>query len=93
MRLQPLASREWVHHHILEAPLQGVELLKRAWLGVNIHWPNQTPLFFRERIFSFLMGSLLLTPFINQITWIAWQVFGHPTPFFDDYYLETKMEQ
>lgn len=84
MRICPI-DREWIHTYLLAPYLQGVEMMNRAWSGVNFYSLTLPSLSLKERVISWLTGVVLLLPLINCIIWIAWQTFGKPVILFTSY--------
>jgi hypothetical protein len=75
----------------LEAPLQGVELVKRAWHGIDFHSFQRPSLSIHDRVSSFLTGILLLIPVVNTVIWIAWKTFGNPKLLIDPFTPEIEV--
>jgi hypothetical protein len=80
----------WIHEHIFEPPLEGIERINLAWAGKNIHSLNQTLLTLKERVIAFLIGFALMIPLIGKIIWMAWQTFGKPQHLSDPFNPESE---
>jgi len=78
-------SPQWVHSFVIEPYLEGCERVNRAWQGVDFHSLTRAPLFFKERIWEWLKGTLLLTPIVGGLFWLLWQTFGSPSKWSDPY--------
>jgi hypothetical protein len=88
MKICPI-SPEWIHNHLVEPYLQGVELVNQAWKGETRSLLPQ-PLSLAERVICWIQGTFLLLPFVNTIIWLAWQTFGTPEKLADPYYPEKE---
>ncbi len=87
MRITPV-DREWIHTHVLEPYLQGCELMKMAWEGVDKSLkPNYLTL--SKRAICWLQGASLMIPVVNTIIWLTWQALGPPEKLFDPFCPET----
>lgn len=75
----------YFHNHFMEPYLQGCEMVTRAWKGIDFHSLTKAPLSLKERVISWIVGTLLLIPIINTIIWFAWKMLGNPTIYFDPY--------
>jgi hypothetical protein len=81
---------KWIHEHVFEPPLEGIERINLAWAGKNIHSLNQTLLTLKERVVFFLVGVALIIPLIGKIIWMAWQTFGKPQRLSDPFIPELE---
>lgn len=78
----PLRSeylKEWLHDHVVRPHQEGIERLKRAWSGIDIHCILQRKLSLKERFISLITGvALTFLPFFNFAIWKGWETFGNP---------------
>ncbi len=91
MKICPV-SPQCLHTYLLEPFLEGVERVNLAWQGVRFHQVAAVPpkIDLKERLILLVVGAVLLLPFINNVVWAFWQVFGTPEKLSDPYVPETK---
>lgn len=93
MRITPI-NEAWVYNHVLRPYLHGAAMVNLAWKHMFSNNPNPENNFRWHKIAVYLIvGCALSVPFINNIVWVAWNRFGHPTRLTNPYSPERAVTQ
>ncbi len=84
MRICP-GTPQIIHRHFLVPFLEGIARINLAWQGVDFRPMDPLSIRWSDRIIAWLIGTVLLIPFVNNLVWAFWPIFASREKYSEPY--------